>query len=471
MDEQLIFKPATELAELIANKQVSPVELVDTYLERIDKLDPKLNSYLTLMSDEARKSAKVAEEAVTKGDELGPLHGVPISVKDLQMTKGVRSTGGSLGYKDRIPEADAAVIEKVRESGAIILGKTNTPEFGLLGASENRLGEECRNPWNPERTSGGSSGGAASSLAAGLCAIATGGDGGGSVRIPASFCGLYGIKPTQGRISNFAGAPSTPIANVTSQQGPISRTVQDSVVLLQAMAGYDPRDSASLRAPVPDFAAALNRDISGLRIGWSPDYGYSPVDPQVLEACSNAAKMFEALGCSLNESNLALETPFDPWWVFFAANAHATQGHLDRDLLTWYGRMAVEDGEKFTGADYALALGQRDKMISQFADQFEKFDLIISPTMPVTAFPVGQYPEEIGGREVYPNKAWGFVTYTHPINTIGHPAASVPCGYDSDGMPIGLHIVGRFGDEETVIAASAAFERAMPWLDKRPVVS
>ena len=469
VDEKLAFAPAYEVAELIASKQISPVEITELFFNRIEKLDSQLHSYLLLMHDEAMATAKAAEEAVVRGDKLGPLHGVPISIKDLQMVKGVRATGGSLAYKDRVPTADAAATERVREAGAIMLGKTNTPEFGLLGASENRLGEECRNPWNPERTSGGSSGGAGASLMAGLCSIATGGDGGGSIRIPGSFCGAYGIKPTQGRVSSFNGVVSAPIVNVTSQQGPMSRNVKDSVILLQALAGYDSRDAGSYRKPVPDFMAALDRDVKGLRIAWSPDYGYANVDSQVAQATEHAAKVFEELGCFVESSSLTLESAFETWWVFFAANAYATQGHLlddPSDPLTWYGKITIEDGKDFTAADFARAMGERDKMINQFAEVFDDYDLLLSPTMATTAFPVGQYPESNAGK-----KGLSFTPFTHPINTIGHPAASVPCGFDTDGMPIGLHIVGRKGDEETVIAASAAFEKARPWADKRPPVS
>ena len=475
VDEKLAFAPAHELAGLIATKQVSPVEITELYFERIERLDSQLHAYLALMRDEALQAARAAEEAVVRGDQLGPLHGVPISVKDMQMTKGVVTTTGCLAYRDRVPDADAAVVERVRGSGAIILGKTNTPEFGLLGATENRLGDDCRNPWNTERTSGGSSGGAGAAVVAGLCSLATGGDGGGSIRIPASFCGTYGIKPTQGRVSSFSGVASAPIANLTSQQGPMSRTVRDSVILLQALSGYDPRDSGSLNEPVPDFMAALDRDVKGLRIAWSPDYGYAGVEPQVSEACSNAAKVFEELGCVVEDAGPSLESPFETWWVFFASHAYATQGHLlddPADPLTWYGRMAIEDGARYTAADYARALGERDRMVNQFADVFESYDLILSPTMATTAFPLREYPPEvINGRQNANRKGWSTVPFTHPINTIGHPAASVPCGFDSDGLPIGLHIVGRKGDEATVIAASAAFERARPWDDRRPPVS
>ena len=474
VDNELAFAPTYELAELIASKQVSPVEVTQLYFDRIEKLDSRLNSYLTLTKDEALNAARAAEKAVTRGDALGPLHGVPIGIKDLQMTKGIRTTGGSLAYKDRVPDADSAVVERVRESGAIILGKTNTPEFGLLGANENLLGDDCRNPWNPERTSGASSGGAGAAVAAGLCSIATGGDGGGSIRIPASFCGIYGIKPTQGRVSSFSGVPAAPLSNFTSQQGPMSRTVLDSAILLMALSGYDSRDANSLREPVPDFAAAVERGVSGLRIGWSADFGYAAVDPEVAVICDRAAQLFTELGCVVEESDLALESPFETWWTLFSTNAYATQGHLLEDqseLLTWYARDAIEAGAKVSGTDYSRAVGARDRMLAQFEEQFDNFDLLLSPTMAVPAFPVKQYPEVIDGRKAEPNPAFAFMPFTHPINVIGNAAASIPCGFSSDGLPIGLHIVGRRSGEEEVIAASAAFERARPWIQDRPQVS
>ena len=340
IEENLAFAPATELKELIANKKVSPVEITQLYLDRINTLDGQLNSYLTVTSELALESARKAEKAVIDGDELGPLHGIPISIKDLQMTKGVKTTGGSLAYKDRVPDADCAVVERVLSAGAIMLGKTNSPEFGLLGANENRLGDPCRNPWNPERTSGGSSGGAGASVIAGLTSLATGGDGGGSIRIPASFTGTYGIKPTQGRVSSFSGINAPAAANYTSQQGGLTRTVRDSALMLQVLSGYDPRDPGSLRAPVPDFMAATERDVSGLRIGWSPDFGYTSVDTEVAEITKNAIEAFSELGCSIDQSGLKLENPFDPWLVIFAAAAYVTNGHLlddPADPLTWSG--------------------------------------------------------------------------------------------------------------------------------------
>ena len=299
IDQNLAFEPATVIGGLIKSKELSPVEITKLYLERIEKLDSNLNSYLTVTADTALRAAQIAEDKVLNGDELGALHGIPISIKDLQMTKGIRTTGGSLAYKDRIPEADCAVVERVLEAGAIMLGKTNSPEFGLLGANENRLGDSCRNPWDVNRTSGGSSGGAGASIVAGLTSLATGGDGGGSIRIPASFNGIYGIKPTQGRVSSFSGVPASPLANYTSQQGPLTRTVKDSALLLQVIAGYDSRDPGSLRSSVPDFLASVTRGISGLKIGWSPDYGYAAVDSEVLAITESAAKVFSELGCEV----------------------------------------------------------------------------------------------------------------------------------------------------------------------------
>ena len=472
IDENLAFRPASELAELIADKQVSPVELTELYFERIERLDSQLHAYLTLCRDDAMQAARDAEAAVMRGDDLGALHGVPISIKDLEMSKGVRSTSGSLPFTDRIPEEDSVVVERVKAAGAIVLGKTNTPEFGHRGTTENLLGEPCRNPWNTERTPGGSSGGAAAGLAAGLCAISTGSDGGGSIRIPASFCGLYGIKPTQGRVPRYAGRNAPIIVNQLGQSGPITRTVRDAAILLQELAGWDARDPGSLRNKPGDYLAAIDRDISGLRIGWSQDFGYAAVDPEVVDACSKAARMFEGMGCAVSDDAFSIEAPQEDFRVIFSANTYASSGYLlheHPEKLTDYFREAMEHATTLTAADYARALGAMGVLKAQFDDYFEEYDLLLSPTMAVPAFEIEQHPTVIGGREVDP--FFGYLPFTYPINAIGHTAASVPCGFSSDGMPIGLHIVGRHGDEETVLAASAAFEREMPWGDKRPPVS
>ena len=474
VDEELAFAPATDLLKLIATKQVSPVELTELYFNRIDRLDSSLNSYLTLTHDEALTSARAAEKALVNGDELGTLHGLPISIKDSQMTKGVPTTSGSLVFKNRIPKRDAAAVERVRDAGAIVLGKTNLPEFGLVGSCENLLGGPGRNPWDTERTPGGSSGGAAAAMAACLCPLATGGDGGGSIRIPASFCGIYGIKPTQGRVSGYDGLEGPAMHNIFSQQGPLSRTVRDSALLLQVMAGHDPRDPTSLREAPPDFVAAVDKDINGLRIAWSPDYGFAAVDPEVLEVTSRAAGVFEEMGCRVDDPGLVIHSPYDAYGPIYEAHAYASHGkylETHEEQMTDFAKDFIEWGARVTAADYARALGLIDRLKAQMADLFEQYDLLLSPTLSLTAFPVGEFPEQIAGKPAYPHRYFSFHPFTYPINAIGHAAASVPAGFSSDGLPIGLHIVGRKGGEETVIAASAAFERARPWIQHRPPVS
>ncbi len=473
IDHDLAFAPATELRDLIADGQISSVELTELYLSRIESLDGRLNSYLTLTSEIALAQAKRADEATARGESLGPLHGVPISIKDLEMTRGVRTTSGSLAFADRVPDENSVVVERVLDAGAVMLGKTNTPELGHRGTTENRLGPPCRNPWNTGYTPGGSSGGAAAALVSGLCAISTGSDGGGSIRIPASFCGLYGIKPTQGRVPRYAGSAAQTVANQLSQPGPITRTVRDAAMLLQTLAGWDARDVSSLRETPGDYAAALERDVSGLRIAWSGDYGYAPVEPEVVDVCRDAAREFEGMGCAVDDPGFALDSPQEHFHIVFSTNTYASSGHLLRERpedLTDYFRASVEFAATLTAADYARALGGFDQVRVKFDDLFEEYDLLLSPTMAVPAFPIGEYPTVIGGRTV-DDPAFAYLPFTYPINMIGHPAASVPCGFSSDGLPIGLHVVGRKGDEETVLAASAAFERARPWGEQRPGVS
>lgn len=470
-DDTLAFVPATELRKLIATKQVSPVELTELYLRRIERLDSRLNSYLTVVADEAMESARQAETALVQGEKLGPLHGLPISIKDLEMTKGIRTTLGSLIFQDRVPEADSIVAERVRKAGAVILGKTNTPEFGLLAHTENRLGDHCRNPWNTDRTTGGSSGGAGGAVASGLCALATGSDGGGSIRIPSALCGVYGIKPTQGRVPRFAGIPGPPLANQFSQAGPMTRTVRDSALLLQVLAGHDSRDSASLREKPADYLAAADRD-KALRIGWCANFGYAFVAREVTEITSQSVRTFEDLGCVVEEAGLDVEEPFEPFWKLFCSNSYVAFGLLlqrQREDLSWYAVECLELGAKVTGPQYARALGQVDILKARFAELFERYDLLASPTLADTAFPVGNPPKSIDGQEV--DDFWGFTPFTPTINMIGAPAASIPCGFSSEGLPVGLQLIGPPGDEATVIAASAALEKARPWTHRKPPVS
>ena len=474
MSKELAFTSAWEMRDLIRDKKVSPVEITKIYFERIHRLDSQLNSYLTLNEKEALESAAKAEKSILNGEAIGKLHGIPIGIKDLEMTAGIRTTQGSLIYKDTLPTADSIVVERLRNAGAIILGKTNTSEFGAVGFNENRLGDHCRNPWNTERTTGASSGGAGAAMAAGLCSLATGSDGGGSIRIPSSYCGLYGLKNTQGRVPVYSGIPGQQFPNFFAQSGPMSRSVKDSAIMLEVLAGYDSRDPASLRDPIPDYIGSLDKDIKGLRLGWSSDFGYTNSEPEVLEITSKAAKVFQDLGCSLDESKLKLEDPFYAWWTIYT-NLVSTRNfdilEANKEKLTWYMKYVFESGVKSNVGNYIKALGQRDIMISKFEDEFEKFDLLLSPTMPTTAFPVDSPPNSIAGKEVYPSPAFGFLPFTHPINTIGYTAATIPCGFSKDGMPIGLQIIGKKGADELVMSASSAFEKAKPWTQYIPVIS
>ena len=471
MSSELAFMSAVDLARNIRQRNVSSLEVTQNFFERIDRLDSQLNSYLTLCHDQALADARTADEAVQQGSMLGPLHGVPISIKDLELTNGVRTTMGSAMFRDRVPDMDSIVVERVKASGAIILGKTNTPEFGLSGTTENKLGEPCRNPWNTERTPGGSSGGAASALAAGLCTISTGSDGGGSIRIPASFSGLFGIKPTQGRVPRYGGY-GRPAANHFSQSGPITRTVADSALLLQVIAGPDSRDVTSIRTPAPDFSVGLESGVKGMKFAWTSDYGYAAVDPEVLQVTERAAQIFAGLGATVDDGNLNIEDPFPSFWDIFATASYTSYQHMiddNRAELTDYGVVSMDHGSSVTGSDLSRAIYHVDQLGRYMEEFFDDFDLLLSPTMAVPAFPIHDRPRSIGGRQVDP--FWGFVPFTYPINMSGQTAASIPCGYSSDGMPIGLHIVGPRGSESRVLQAAAAFERALPLGDQRPMVS
>ena len=467
---ELAFAPGYQLRGLLDSREVSSVELTEMFLGRIEELNPILNAFLTVCGEEAVASARQADDRIGRGDGGGPLLGIPVSIKDLEVTKGIRSTMGSLAYRDYVPKIDSITSERVRRSGAVILGKTNTPEFGLLGTTENRLGDACRNPWNTDRTSGGSSGGAAAALVAGLCTLATGSDGGGSIRIPASFCGVYGIKPTLGRVAKYGGVGNAS-PNFTSQSGPLARNVRDAATLLQALAGYDSRDMTAMREEPPDFVAAVAQSLEGLRVAWSVDLGYAAVDAEVARIAAEGARVFEDLGCVVEEPQISLQHPIEYFMTIFSTGAYVSYKDLyeqKRGLLTNYVRGNLALGESTTGEEFVKAMLAYQRVRSQADDIMEEYDLLLTPTMSVPAFQVGQFPRVIDGQSVDPRL--GYMPYTPVFNLTGQPAASVPCGFTEDGMPIGLHIVGRRGEEETVLRASAAFEEARPWAHLRPPV-
>lgn len=486
-NDSLAFVPAVELSQLIKTKQVSPVELVDIYLKRIESLNPKLNAFLTVNGDQARAAAREAEKTLHQEKELPPLFGIPVSIKDLTSTRGIRTTYGSLAYVDFVPEEDTAPVERLIRAGAIILGKTNTPEFGLSPTTENNLGEDCRNPWNTDYISGGSSGGSAVSVAAGMAPMATGTDGGGSVRIPASVCGIYGIKPTKGRVPATAGFNGMPLF---SALGPLTRTVVDAALMLNVIAGPDPRDPTCLRERPPDFVKAIEAEgnLKKLRIAWSPDLGFAAVEPEVTAVTQAAALSFETFGCSIDEASPNIGDARENIWNPIAfADTYAEQADVLKNkshLLTSYVKANLETGERITGAEYSNALKKLWRFQSDMEAFFNQYDLLLTPVLAVPPFPRHIRPEGVDLREVNPHLFYpgeiagkqvplrhGFYPFTYPFNITGQPAASVPCGFSKEGLPIGLQIVGRIGEDATVLQASAAFERAHPWSGHRPPLS
>lgn len=434
-------------------------------LERIEQLNPTLNAYVTVTADLARRQALAAEQAYATGETPGALQGIPVSIKDLTPTKGIRTTRGSLLWQDWVPDYDPPIVERVYAAGGVLLGKTNTPEMGWKGDSGNRVVGPTHNPWQLGRTAGGSSGGAGAAAAAGLGPLAQGSDGAGSIRIPSAFCGIFGLKPTFGLIPYYP--PSA--VETLSHAGPMTRTVRDAALFLNVLAGHDERDRLSLPATGIDYLAAIEGGVRGLRVAFSPDLGYAAVDPEVADLVAQAAAVFSDLGCEVEEVNPGFADPYpilDTIWATAQAGTHRRDFEQARDQLD-PGRVAViEAGFEIAGADLAQANMRR----ADFADLVRRFmepwDLLLTPTLPVTAFNAGDdHPGEVAGQ---PTSYLGWTTFTYPFNLTGQPAATVPCGFASNGLPVGLQIVGHLHADATVLRAAAAFEEARPWADKRP---
>lgn len=456
------FMTALEMRTLIHGKQVSPVEIAVSTLSAIEDTQDTLNAFVTITPDLALEAALKAEQAVMKG-EHGLLTGLPLSVKDLTAVKGVRFTSGSRTLADFISPVDSPASERLKAHGAVIMGKTTTTEFGCKGSSDSPLTGETRNPWDLTRTTGGSSAGAGASVAAGITPFALGTDGGGSIRIPSSLCGLFGIKPHFGRVPVYPTAATPTLAHV----GPMARTVRDAALLLTAISGYDARDPASVAAVVPDYLGACERSPKNLRIAWSPTLGYAKPTKEIAALAESAVRTFEHLGCKVELVEHIFDDPIDLWMAEFYAGvgtrlqktlrehreiidpavANVLDMALNQSIEEYYGRV-------FARYDFREKLRQL----------FEKFDLLMTPTTPTAAFPLGcDVPPELDGANIV---SW--VAYTYPFNLSGQPAASVPCGFTKDGLPVGLHIVGGALAETDILCAAAAFESAKPWADKKP---
>ncbi|MBP88128.1 MAG: amidase [Planctomycetaceae bacterium] len=463
--EGICFLSATEMARAIREQSVSVVELVDAVLGRIEEFNPKLNAYCTLMADSARETARHADEGIASGTELGPLHGVPISIKDNLYVKNSRTTFGSKLNENDVTAEDAPITERLRRAGAIILGRTNTPEFGWKGVTDNRVFGITRNPWNPELTPGGSSGGGAAAVAVGLGPVAIGTDGGGSLRIPASFCGLVGHKPSYGRVPTWPGVSVGSLRHV----GGMTRTVEDSALLLNVIAGPDERDPESLPASDVDYLVEIDRGIEQVRIAFSPDLGFATVDPEVAHLCEQSAMRLSEAGAAVEQVELDWDDPYECWRVFFYGASAARLGRIVEEqghLLDPGLRACVEDALKLRGLDYSDALTRRNEYWHRIRRVFESFDLLITPTLSVPPFAVGQ-----DNADPFPHQEQGdlqWTQFTYAFNLTGQPAASVPCGWTESNLPVGLQIVGRRFDDALVLRAARAFEQIQPWRDRWP---
>ena len=469
--DDVIKLPAREQARLVREREVSPAELVEATVRRIERLDGPIGAFITVAAEQAMDAAKKAEQAVTSGAELPPLHGVPITIKDIEATAGIRTTMGSRVFENTVPDFDSAVVERVRAAGAIIVGKTNTPEIAIHmdTVTDNDVKGPCNNPWDLTRTTSGSSGGAAAALASDMCQVAIGSDGGGSIRIPASFCGVFGFKPSNGRVPRARGL-GRPDPNQFAQSGPMTNDVRDAAILLQAIAGPHSADPQQfLRSAPPDFSAGITGGVKGMRIGFSPDLGYGAVDAPVLQAVERGVKALENAGAIVERSNIKLSYEYaDHFWQVFGANAYVQYGHLleeSPELLTDGVRQVLTNGSKITGHGYSRALRVVNELKQLMASEMERFDVLVTPTTSVTAFQPGSRPDVVGGIKV--DSVYGVFPFTYICNMTGQPAATAPCGF-VDGLPVGMHLIGRFGDEATVLRASLAFEEAMPWRGVRP---
>ncbi|MGB2694873.1 MAG: amidase, partial [Dehalococcoidia bacterium] len=444
-------------------RELSPVEVTRVTLERIDRLNPKLNAYLLVDHEGALAAAREAERCWSQ-DDAPMLCGVPVSIKDLVHIEGMPTTFGSLVFKDYYPERSSVSVERLQAAGAVVLGKTNTPEIGMIDQTINLLGDDGRNPWNLEHTAGGSSGGAGSAVAAGLGPLALGTDGAGSIRIPAFYNAIFGLKPTFGRIPHdgWKGAP------LTSHQGPMTRTVGDAVLFMQATAGPDlERDALSIRDDSPNFFAALNgASLRGTKVALSHDYGFMEVDSEIRQAVMDAADLLRGLGCEIIESDpprpegnpmeMTIGGPDEYVWALHLKPDF--DEHLDE--LTGYGRHTFEGAPTMLAWKYAQGLRRRERWAALTHLWFQDFDFLVSPVMGRTA-PRCRAPM------VEEGKPWPG-SFLPIFNANGSPAASIPFGFHSNGLPLAVQIAGRWGDDVGVLRVCAAIEAAQPWADQWP---
>jgi amidase len=469
-DHDICFLTATELARRIRVKDLSAREVMAAHLAQIERVNPKVNAIVTLLPEQAMEQAKKADEALARGEEVGPLHGLPIAHKDLVPTKGIRTTYGSRIYQDNVPEQDGLIVERLKQAGAITIGKTNTPEFGAGSQTFNEVFGATLNPYDTAKTCGGSSGGAAVALACGMLPIADGSDTGGSLRNPANFCNVVGFRTAPGRVPVW---PSLLGWWPISVQGPMARTVQDTALMLSAIAGPDPRSPIAIAEPGHLFRRPLERDFSGVRIAWSPDFGGLPIDPRITAVLQAQRPTFEALGCVVDEALpdfTAADEIFKVWraWRFEVAYGELlkTHRHLIKDTVIWN----TEAGMQLTGPQLGRVERKRTELYHRLRQFMATYEYMILPVSQVPPFDVTQpYVTEINGVKMETYIDWMKSCYY--ITVTGHPAISVPAGFTPEGLPVGVQIVGRHQDDFGVLQLAYAFEQATGVWKRRPPVA
>ena len=469
MSHDICFAPARELCGRMAARELSATELMRSTLERIEAVNPVLNAICTLEADRALEAASEADHRAAGLEPLGALHGLPIAIKDLVLTRGIRTTFGSRVYRDFIPDQDALLVERLKAAGAIIIGKTNTPEFGAGSQTFNEVFGATRNPYDLSRTCGGSSGGAAVALASGLVALADGSDLGGSLRNPASFCNVVGFRPSPGRVPTW---PDTAPWDPLPVAGPMARSVADLALMLSVIAGPDPRTPMAIDEPGAVFDRPLERDFQGARIAWSADLGRYPVEPQVLSACQQSLGNLVDMGCEVEHATPDFS---DADEIFNVLRAHlfasglATEYREHRDLLKDTVVWNIERGLRLSEREIAVAMQKRTAFCQQVRAFMEDYEFLLLPVSQVAPFPIEQeWVEEINGIKMQSYIDWMASCYA--ISCTGLPAISIPCGFTSDGLPIGLQIVGRHHADFDVLQLAHAFEQATRVGERRPTL-
>ena len=469
---EIPFLSATELAEMYRSGQVSPVEATEAYLARIEQVDPALNSYITVTAEQARAEARQAQEEISAGQVRGPLHGIPVAVKDQFCTDGVATTGGSEILRDYVPDYDATVMARLKDAGAILLGKLNMSEFAMGDAFHHPYGRP-RNPWDLSRNPGTSSSGSGGATAAFLCATSLGEDTAGSIRGPAAFCGLAGIRPTWGLVSRYGMLASTWSMDAA---GPISRTVKDCAATLGAIAGYDPNDPYTRNAPVPDYLEGLESGVRGLRVGVISDrVNADGVEPDIRDAVNAAVAHMGELGAEVQEISIPLiadSAAISTTLIYVDATAVHRQGLRDHpEKYDHNNRVRLLTGALVPAQAHHKAARLRQMLRDQILDALNQVDVLALPASSVQATPI---PTEAGmaknGKEDFLNMLGGRRTYTSPFNVAGVPAMSINCGFTSDNLPVGLQLVGRPFDEPTLFRAAYAYEQSTDWHTRRPPI-